>query len=365
MRAPASFAYRPMPMRVRFGAGALESLPDELRELGLDRVLILSTPRRGGPADRVADLIGPLSAGVHAKAVMHVPAATAQTAGRVALERRATGLLAVGGGSAIGLGKAVALRHRLPLVAVPTTYAGSEMTPIWGLTDAGVKQTGRDPQVLPVSVVYDPELTLTLPAATSSVSGMNAVAHAVEALYAPDASPVVSLMATEGIRALAAALPSILARPGELDARATALYGAWLCGACLGNVTMSLHHKLCHVLGGSFDLPHAQTHAVVLPYVAGYNSAAAPDALADVAAALGTDDAVAGLRALARDVGAPTSLAELGFSESGIERAVELVTENPYANPAPVTPDRIRALLTAALRGDDPAQGGEGAASTR
>lgn len=355
MSAPATFTYRPMPMRVRFGPGALSSVGEELGELGLERVLVVSTPQEAQLAQRLAERIGPACVDVHAEAQMHVPAAVARRAGQVALDRRATAVVAVGGGSSIGLAKAIALHHGLPVVAVPTTYAGSEMTPIWGVTDAGVKQTGRDARVLPVAVVYDPVLTYTLPPEISGVSGVNAIAHAVEALYAPDGSPIVSLMAAEGIRALSGALPTIMAAPSDPDARIAALYGAWLCGACLGNTTMSLHHKLCHVLGGTLDLPHAPTHAVVLPYAAAYNAAAAPGAMAAIAGALGTDDAVAGLRTLATTVGAPASLADLGMAHADVERAVELVTQNPYANPAPVSPDGIRALLLAALRGDDPA----------
>jgi maleylacetate reductase len=199
--------------------------------------------------------------------------------------------VAVGGGSTVGLAKAIALTSGLPILAVPTTYAGSEMTPIWGLTAGGAKQTGRDARVLPRTVIYDPELTLGLPPRVAGPSGMNALAHCVEALYAPDTSPIVQLMAEEGIRALAAALPAIRVEPADLRARAGALYGAWLAGAALGTVSMGLHHKLCHTLGGSFGLPHAETHAVVLPYAAAYNRAAAPEAMSRAARALGATDA--------------------------------------------------------------------------
>ncbi|MGH3976944.1 MAG: maleylacetate reductase, partial [Pseudonocardiaceae bacterium] len=254
------FVYEALPMRVRFGTGSLSKLPDELDDLGLRRVLVLCSPGQEDTAALVAEALGDRSVGILAEAVMHVPQEIAQRATGEAIRVGADGCVAVGGGSAIGLGKAIALDHGLPIVAVPTTYAGSEMTPVWGLTAEGRKTTGRDPRVLPRSVVYDPDLTHSLPAAMSVTSGINAIAHAVEALYAPDATPIISLMAEDGVRALAAALPRIAADPADHAARSEALYGSWLCGACLGATTMSLHHKLCHALGGTLNLSHAQTH---------------------------------------------------------------------------------------------------------
>jgi maleylacetate reductase len=210
--------------------------------------------------------------------------------------------------------------------------------------------------VLPVSVVYDPELTLGLPAAMSATSGVNAVAHAVEALYAPDASPIVSLMAEEGVRALAAALPRVVADGGDLDARTDAQYGAWLCGAVLGATTMGLHHKLCHTLGGTLDLPHAPTHTVVLPHALAFNQPAAPGAVAVLSRALGgVPDPARALWELAGRLGAPRSLRELGMAEADVERIADLAVRNPYANPRPVTRDGVAALLRAAWAGGPPA----------
>ena len=287
---------------------------------------------------------------------MHVPVEVATRARDLARELGADGCVAVGGGSAVGLGKAIALEHGLPVIAVPTTYAGSEMTPIWGLTEAGQKRTGRDQRVLPKSVVYGPELTLTLPAQLSVTSGMNAIAHAVEGLYAPDATPVISLMAQEGVRALVAALPRLVADGNDLDARAEAQYGAWLCGAVLAATTMSLHHKLCHTLGGTLDLPHAQTHTVVLPHALAYNQGAAPGAVAVLSQALGgAQDPARELWELAGRLGAPRSLAELGMAESDVPRVVELAVANPYANPRPVTREGVEELLRAAWAGGAPA----------
>src|SRR6478736_2805230 len=346
------FQYQALPMRVTFGTGSLKSLPDEVEALGLKRVLVLSTPFQEDLARDVSRQLGDASAGVHAEAEMHVPIESAHRARAAAKATEADGYVAVGGGSTTGLGKAIALEFGAPIIAVPTTYAGSEMTPIWGLTAEGEKKTGRDPKVLPTSVIYDPELTLTLPVGMSVTSGFNAIAHAVEALYAPDGSPIISLMAEEGIRALVGALPKIAENPADIEARSDALYGAWLCGATLGATTMSLHHKLCHTLGGTFNLPHAETHTVVLPYALAYNSAHAPDAIAALRRATGAQEPASYLRQLSLGLGAPASLRELGLTDNDVETVVEQATRNPYANPRPVTGDGIRALLTAALNGE-------------
>ena len=346
------FQYQALPMRVTFGSGSLKSLPDEVRSLGLQRVLVLSTSFQEDLAREVSVQLGELSAGVHPEAEMHVPVESAHRAREVAKAAGADGYVVVGGGSTTGLGKAIALEFGAPIIAVPTTYAGSEMTPIWGLTAEGEKKTGRDPKVLPASVIYDPELTLTLPVGMSITSGFNAIDHAVEALYAPDGSPIISLMAEEGIRALVDALPKIAEKPADIQARSDALYGAWLCGATLGATTMSLHHKLCHTLGGTFNLPHAETHTVVLPYALAYNSAHVPEAIAALQRATGSQEPASYLRQLSLRLGAPASLRELGLTDIDVDTVVEQATRNPYANPRPVTGEGIRALLTAALNGE-------------
>ncbi|HEX3907775.1 MAG TPA: maleylacetate reductase [Mycobacteriales bacterium] len=354
MSTAAEFVYEALPMRVVVGPGTVRRVRGELDRLGVTRALVLCTPGQRPVGQAVADLLGEVSAGLLAEARMHVPVAVAERARDVAREVGATGCVAVGGGSAIGLGKAVALDLGLPVVAIPTTYAGSEMTPVWGLTDDTGKHTGRDQRVLPSSVIYDPELTLSLPAATSVTSGFNAVAHAVEALYAPDVTPIISLMAGEGTRAVVAALPDIAADPTDLDARSAAQYGAWLCGACLAATTMSLHHKLCHALGGTLDLPHAPTHTVVLPHVLAYNQASAPAARRALGTALDTDDPALTLWQLAGDLGAPRSLHELGMAASDIDVIAAQATDNPYANPRPVTREDVAALLRDAWSGARP-----------
>lgn len=353
----APFTFDANPARVVFGAGRLAELPAELERLGIARALLLSTPEQRVLVDAAHDRLGDRAGGVFPGAVMHTPTHVTDEALAALQEAGCDGLVSIGGGSTIGLGKALALRTGLPQVAVPTTYAGSEMTPILGETADGRKTTRRTPDVLPETVIYDVELTLSLPPALSATSGINALAHAVEALYARDANPITTLMAEEGIAALARSLPRIVASPGDRDARADAQYGAWLAGACLGTVGMALHHKVCHVLGGSFDLRHAETHAVMLPHVAAYNEHAAADALRRVARAVGADGAASGLHALNRTLGAPSALRELGMPEDGIERAVELMLQDQYWNPRPLERDSLRAMLGRAWAGRPPEPG--------
>ncbi len=349
------FTYVALPMRVVFGPGTIAQLAQEVDALGAKRALVLSTPGRAGEAKRLTAPLGARFAGIYDRAVMHVPIEVAEDARRVARELGADCCVAIGGGSTIGLGKAIALTSGMPVLAVPTTYSGSEMTPIQGFTEKGLKRTQRDPRMLPKTVIYDPELSLGLPALTSAASGMNAIAHCVEALYAKDANPVVSIMAEEGIRALGAALPRIVNEPQDPEARSDALYGAWLAGITLGSVAIGLHHKLCHTLGGTWNLPHAETHAIILPHAARYNRDAAPQAMARVARALGVFDAPTGLHELEAKLGLKMKLADLGLKESDLERAAQLASESPYPNPAPVTYEGVLTLLRAAFAGRRPA----------
>jgi alcohol dehydrogenase class IV len=316
---------------------------------------VLSTPEQAGDAERVAQQLGKYVAGVFAKAVMHVPIETAREARAEAQRLDADCAVAIGGGSTTGLGKAIALESGFPIIAIPTTYAGSEVTPIYGLTEDGIKRTGKDPRVLPRTVIYDPDLTLTLPLGMTVTSGMNAIAHAAEGLYSKDSNPIMDLIAAEGVRAIAAALPALRAQPRDLDARSQALYGAWLCGTVLGNVGMALHHKLCHTLGGSFNLPHAEVHTVILPHAIEYNASAAPLAMARIASALGSDSAAAGLYDLARGQGAPCALRDIGMRGADLDRAADLAAANPYWNPRPIERNAIRDLLQRAYDGARPA----------
>ncbi|TWO70395.1 maleylacetate reductase [Caenimonas sedimenti] len=348
------FLYTSQPARVIFGAGKMAQLGQEIEALGARRALVLCTPQQRDSAQKVMRLLGDRAAGIFDQAVMHVPIESAREAREAARRLDADCAVAIGGGSTTGLGKAIALDSGLPIIAIPTTYAGSEMTPIYGITEAGVKKTGRDMRVLPRTVIYDPELTLGLPVALSATSGINAIAHAAEGLYSADGNPVMALMAEEGIRALGQALPAIVRDPRGLAGRADALYGAWLCGTVLGHVGMALHHKLCHTLGGSFNLPHAETHTIVLPHALAYNGRAAPDAMRRIARALGGTDAAQAVYDLARALGAPLALRDIGLRQQDLDRTLDIALQNQYPNPRPLEREALRRLLQNAFDGTRP-----------
>lgn len=344
--------------RVVFGPGRRTRLAAELDRLSLTRTLVVTDPGLGAGRELTAAL-GDRVVGVFSDVVMHVPVEVAESAVAAARDAEADSVVAVGGGSAIGTAKAIAKETHLPVVAVPTTYAGSEMTPIWGTTDAGRKTTGRDPHVLPVVVVYDPELAVSLPPEMSAASGMNAMAHLVEGLYAPDVSPLTRCTAREGLRALALALPRVVARPGDLEARAEVGYGAWLAGWVLGTAGMGVHHKICHTLGGSHDLPHAPTHSAVLPYAVAVNARSAPAAMAAIEGAFrdagrSVDHAAGALWDLRHEIGAPGALAGLGLELDEVDRVAAIVVEGRPVNPRPVDVACVRVVLRAAYAGDRP-----------
>ncbi len=350
-----SFVYNGQPSRVVFGAGSLQHLLREIELLGATKALVLSTPEQRKSAEMIADLLGARAAGVFDRAVMHVPIETAREAREVANRLGADCAVAIGGGSTTGLGKAIALDSGLPILAIPTTYAGSEMTPIYGITEAGIKKTGKDARVLPRTTIYDPELSAGLPVGMSITSGINAIAHAAEGLYATDSNPVMDLMAREGIAAMGRALPAIKKTPNDMQARSDALYGTWLCGMVLGNVGMALHHKLCHTLGGSFNLPHAETHTIVLPHALAYNAAAAPQAMQVISEALDSKNAAQAVFDLAKHNGAPVALKDIGMKESDLDRACDIAMQNQYDNPRPLERAAIRQLFQDAFDGTRPA----------
>ncbi|WP_066709417.1 maleylacetate reductase [Curvibacter delicatus] len=349
-----NFVYTAQPARVVFGAGSLSQLAKEIDALGAKKALVLSTPEQRASAEMVAELLGPRAAGVFDRAVMHVPIETAREARELAKKLGADCAVAIGGGSTTGLGKAIALDSGLPILAIPTTYAGSEMTPIYGITEAGLKKTGRDLRVLPRTVIYDPELTLSLPVSLSVTSGINAIAHAAEGLYAVDSNPIMDLMAEEGIGAIGRALPAIKKEAANMAARSDALYGAWLCGTVLGHIGMALHHKLCHTLGGSFNLPHAETHTIVLPHALAYNAKAAPQAMQRIARALGGASAAQAVYDLAKNNGAPVALKDIGMQEADLDKACDIALQNQYPNPRPLERTAIRQLFQDAFEGMRP-----------
>jgi maleylacetate reductase len=349
------FIHEFLPGRVMFGEGSLDRLPGEVERLGRSRVMLIVSDAEAHLGDRAATALAEKVALRWSRIRQHVPVELAAEAIEAAGAARVDLLVSIGGGSTTGLAKAVALTTRLPIVAVPTTYAGSEMTPIWGRTEDGVKTTGRDPVVLPTAVVYDPALTVSLPSAITGASGMNALAHCVEATYARNASPVTTSLAVESVRTLASALPDAVRRPDDLTARSDALYGAFLAGTVLATAGISIHHHVCHVLGGMFDLPHAELHTVVLPQAVAAVATADPGSVRHLASVLGPDVPGA-LYDLAKDLALPTSLAEIGMSADRIEEAVPRVVAATAGDPTPLSQDSARRLLQDAVSGVRPAR---------
>ncbi len=374
------FVHTFLPGRVVFGAGTLDQVAGEVELLGVRRVLVVATRSARDAADVVEVELGDRFAGRIDGVAQHVPTEVAEAARDKAREIGADGIVAIGGGSAIGLAKAVALTTGpasgpvggltsgavggvtrgavvgasggVVIVAVPTTYAGSEMTPVWGETAGGSKTTGTDLRVLPRVVVYDPVLSQHLPKKVTAASVANAIAHCVEAVWTPKADPITETTAVEGLRALTVGLKQILADPTDLDARSNLLYGACLGGSALATAGTGLHHKLCHLLGGTYNLPHAETHAAVLPQVAHFNAPAVPRAKARLEEALQTDELAGGLFDLFAAAGVPTSLRELGLSREQAEEAARAF--QPTANPIPVTEELVEEIVTRAWAGTRP-----------
>jgi alcohol dehydrogenase class IV len=357
-----NFTYDALPSRVIFGPGtSRQRLAEEVDRLGARRVLLIATERERELTEELSAPLGRRIVGVFTGVRPHVPVEAAEEARELARRLRADCLLSIGGGSTTGTAKAIALAQPLPIIAVPTTYAGSEMTPVWGLTQGQRKTTGTSRDVLPQVVVYDPELTVSLPPFITGPSAMNAMAHCVEAFYAPGANPITSLMAEEGLRALAHGVPVAVAKPEDLKGRSQTLYGAYLAGAAFAVAGAGLHHKICHVLGGAYTLPHAEMHTVILPHVVAFNESAIPDVMARVARAIGAQSAAAGLYDLAKRIGAPTALNNIGMKEENLNEAISLVLEKaPFDNPRPVDETGVRAILEGAYTGRRPGRVPEG-----
>lgn len=350
-----TFEHTTLGQRVLFGAGQVaEHLAAEVARLGAERVMVISSASEARTADEVTRRI---AVTVHHRDVApHVPIDKANAARTIAIHHGIDAIVSVGGGSTTGLAKAIAMVTGIPIIAVPTTYSGSEATNVWGLTEQSRKTTGVDDKVLPTTVIYDANLTLSLPAELSVASGMNGLAHCIDAMWGPRADPINRALAGEGIRALAAGLPAVKADPSGLPGREQVLYGAYLAGVAFASAGSGLHHKICHVLGGAYDLPHAQTHTIVLPHVLAFNASAVPDLDDRIAAAFDAVSAVAGLGALQAELHVPTALKDYGLTEKDISEAVELILPViPPSNPRPVTADDLRALLHAAYSGARPA----------
>ena len=349
-----AFTYRTGPARIEFGRGGFANLSSVLEDLGCNRALVVSTAFQKPLAVTTAEILGDKSIGIFDGAAMHTPIQVTETAMLQVKSLEADCIVAVGGGSTTGLGKAIAYRTGLPNIVVPTTYAGSEVTPILGQTEDGLKTTINDPRVLPTVVIYDPELTHSLPQNMTVVSGLNAMAHAAEALYAKDRNPISTMLAVEGFAAMKRGLGLLSNDLQSHEGRDAALFGTWLCGTVLGQVGMALHHKICHTLGGSFDMPHAETHAVMLPHTIAFNAVSVPDLMQPIADVF---DAAPGqgLFDFAVKIGAPTSLNELGFKAADLDKAAGIATRDPYWNPRTIDEAGLRAMLQGAFDGTPPA----------
>lgn len=347
-----AFPYRMLSWNVVFGVGAIERLPGEMDRLGLANALVLTTPGQAAGGRELLATLGDRAVGHFDQAAMHVPAETVDQATHVARQLAADCTVSIGGGSTIGLGKALASRLGLRNVAIPTTYAGSEMTNIWGITEGSRKDTGRDDAVMPDLAIYDPELTLTLSPAVTASSGLNALAQAVANVPSNDAD--VAAMALEAVRLISRHLPIVVNNPAAVDARSELLWGACLAGGALGAGTTGLHHRLCHILGGTFGTPHAETHAVLLPHSVACNAAATGQAVRKIAEAMGVADAAIGIFELAEAIGAPRALKDLGIEPGDLERVVAIAMETPISDAAPVTEPALRKLLEDAFLGRRP-----------
>jgi maleylacetate reductase len=356
-----AFTYEQLPARIVFGAGARRHVGAELAHLGAGRMMLIADGAATRFADDVAASLGETPALRWDEVAQHVPSELAERARHAAGAHRADAIVCVGGGSATGLAKAIALTHRIPIVAVPSTYAGSEQTTIYGVTGGRHKATGKDPIVQPRTVIYDVELTLGLPTSVTGPSAFNALAHAVEALYAPGCNPVTSALALDGVRAVHASLPKVMQRPDDVDARSELLYGAYLCGVALGATGAGLHHKLCHVLGGMFGLVHADAHSVVLPHAIAFNAPVLPGEMARLSDALGAPggDPAGALWDLAVASQVPTSLAALHGTTGALTRdelpsAATAAAAEITANPRPFTDADLLGIYQRAFDGHRP-----------
>ncbi len=350
------FVYDAVASRVLFGAGSIDRVADEVESLGFQRVFLIADHGGAATADRVSAALGSRVAVRWNEVIQHVPVELAERARAEATSIGADGLVTIGGGSSTGLAKILALSHGLSIVAVPTTYAGSEMTPIYGSTGGRHKETGRNASIQPRVVVYDPAVTVGLPASVTGPSAFNALAHCIEALWVKERNPVISALALEGIRAIARSLPVAIARPDDLDGRSELLLGAYLAGLSLGATSTGMHHKICHVLGGSFNLVHADAHSVILPHVVAFNAPAIPAAMARLAEALGDPDVSPArqLWRLAKRSGVPTDLAALGLGEGDLHEAAQRATHEITDNPVPVDEAAVERVLRDAFMGSEP-----------
>jgi len=345
------FVYDANPSRVIFAVGARSRAGEELDRLGASRIMVVTTPTQAGVAAEFARLIGQRAGIVYPCAQLHTPTNVTEAALTAVSSVKADGILAIGGGTAIGLSKAIALRTDLPQLIIPTTFAGSEVTPILWETQRGDRIVQRNLKILPETVIYDPGFVSALPASIAGPSAMNALANAIEALCARDGNPLTQIMAEQSIRTLADALPRVLADGAHINAWSGALQGSWLAGASAGSVSAALHHKLCDVLGAAFDLTYADVHCVMLPYTAAFQLRETPGAMKRAAHALGCEDGPLALYDLMLKAANDKSLRKMGLTRAALEKAADLAIGDPHDNAGLATRDEILEMLLGAYEG--------------
>ncbi len=346
------FIYPGPHTRVVFGNGTLADLPAEAKRRGMSRVLILCSKGRTQLAEKIAAALGDACAGICAESVPNMPREVFDAVKAQLAESRADGFVAVGGGSPIGLAKSVSVSAQLPFIAVVTTLSGSEMSPKWALGRGLSRAAGNDPRALPTIAIYDPQLVLALPPKVVVASGMNAMAHAVESLYGDDTNPVIQTLSDDAIARLYTSLPQVVSSPASIEARNEALYGAWL--AATFRSTTCLHHLIAQQVRQLFDLDHAQTHAVVLPYALAFNAPSIPDAMARMQKAAGVADMPRALFELNKTLGLPLRLTDIGMPEARLEEAADTVMQVKSYNPRPYTRADVITILKQAISGEAP-----------
>jgi len=346
------FAYNPVPVRTVFGYGAVNSLGRELERLSITRPIVICSPGRANLGRQLVDLVKPARAHLCDAGLTAMPEDAFQ---RVMAEMKSVdsdGIIGVGGGSPIGLLKAAAAHTLLPAIAVVTSYSGSEMSANW-YTRKGWEQTGANTSnALPKTVIYDPELTLEFPVTMTAASGMNAINHAVETLYSAETNPIVQDLSEEAIRRLGRSLPRIVEDPSDRGARYDALYGAW--HAAMFRARQGLSHAIAQRCRSLFDLVHAESHAISVPYTVAFNQDAAPDAMKRIEHALKVDNAALGLYELNVRLGLATGYKALGVAENDLGEAVKVIMEQTFTNPRPVSEGDLRGILGQAFGGAPP-----------
>jgi len=351
-----SFIHNSLPARVIFGNGSIQLLGDEITKLGAKSPLFCCTPGRENESKFLIESLNLVNAKLCPIAEQYIPLPMVKEGRRLAKKHRADCAVSYGGGTAVGLAKAIALEQEIPVISVVTTFSGSETTDLQAILTDGLRVGYKSEWILPKIIIYDPEAAMGVPVEILIPSGVNAIAHGVESCYSQGATPVNNLIAGEGISAMASALKRISSGEDNSNARGDGLYGAWLCGTSLGSAGVALHHKFAHVLGSTFALEHSMVHTAALPYSVAYTAPGAPEAMKHISAALGSNGtpAATALYELNKEIGAPTSLKEIGMPLEGIEKAARMIAENPYPNPVPVKYDLIFSMIEDAWHGRPP-----------